>query len=189
MFQLPTVEHDHLLSTHLLLASLAIKLICYQLSWYHINFTFICYQASFAIRPQLLSTHLLSGQLLSILSCNQQFCYQSSFAIKFSTCSQSFFSKNPQKNGKISQNLEFFSLWQTLRGQRLPETGVIAETMLREDSLATNVPNADLNKQRKKNLLSCQADLKKMVESYDNMPLGVYMNNIVRFFKDDWVII
>ena len=81
--------------------------------------------------------------------------------------------------------MEFFSLWQTLRGQRLPETGVIAETMLREDSLATNVPNADLNKQRKKNLLSCQADLKKMVESYDNMPLGVYMNNIVRFFKDD----
>ena len=57
--------------------------------------------------------------------------------------------------------------------------------MLREDSLATNVPNADLNKQRKKNLLSCQADLNKMVESYDNMPLGVYMNNIVRFFKDD----
>ena len=57
--------------------------------------------------------------------------------------------------------------------------------MLREDSLATNVPNADLNKQRKKNLLSCQADLKKMVESYDNMPLGIYMNNIVRFFKDD----
>ena len=57
--------------------------------------------------------------------------------------------------------------------------------MLREDSLATNVPNADLNKQRKKNLLSCQADLNKMVESYDNMPLGIYINNIVRFFKDD----
>ena len=74
-------------------------------------------------------------------------------------------------------------LWEILAGFQRQES--FAETMLREDSLATNVPNADLNKQRKKNLLSCQADSKKMVESYENMPLGIYMNNIVRFFKDD----
>ena len=66
---------------------------------------------SFAIRPQLLSTHLLSSltcsqaNLLSILKCNQQFCYQSSFAIKFLTSSQSlllpfFPPKNLQKKWK-----------------------------------------------------------------------------------------
>ena len=118
----------HLLSTHLLSASLAISLTCYQphllsphllSNSFTINsvaITFICYQASFAIRPQLQSTHLLSSltcylaNLLSILSCNQQFCYQSSFAIKFSTCSQSlylpvFFLKIRQKMKK------FLKIW------------------------------------------------------------------------------
>ena len=68
-------EHDYLLPTHLLSNSFAIN---------SVAITFICYQASFAIQPQLLSTHLLSGQfainpqlqstiLLSIIICYQIF--------------------------------------------------------------------------------------------------------------------
>ena len=131
------LEHDHLLSTHLLSThllwaslaipslainslaknSLAIKLICYQLSCYHIHLLSsliffpastaidtlairpICYQSSVAINNFSINHHLLSNFRLAL---NHYF--------------NQFFSENPQKNGKISQNLEFFSLWQTLRG-------------------------------------------------------------------------
>ena len=84
----PHLLSPHLLSKHLLSNSFTIN---------SVAITFICYQASFAIQPQLLSTYLLSSltcyqaNLQPILNCNQQFCYQSSFAIKFSTCSQSLF--------------------------------------------------------------------------------------------------
>ena len=106
------------LSKHLLSNSFTIN---------SVAITFICYQASFAIRPQLLFTHLLSSltcyraNLLSILSCNQQFYYQSSFAIKFSTCSQSlflsfFFLKLRQKNWKNFSKFGILQFLQTLRG-------------------------------------------------------------------------
>ena len=102
----------HLLSTHLLSSSFAIN---------SVAFTFICYQASFAIRPQLLSTHLLSSltcyqaNLLSILRCNQQFGYQShlrsNFRLALNHYFNQFFPKIRGKNEKISENLEFLSLW------------------------------------------------------------------------------
>ena len=93
--------------------SLAISLTCYPLTCYqtHLLSTQLI-SHSFAIKP-----HLLSGlncyrhtcyqaNLLSILS---HFCYQSSFAVKFSPCSQSLletvFSKNPQKMEK------FLKIW------------------------------------------------------------------------------
>ena len=63
--------------------------------------TFNCYHVSFAIRPQLLSTHLPL-----ILSCNPQFCYQSRFAIKiFDFLSILFSPKNLQKMEK------FLNIW------------------------------------------------------------------------------
>ena len=106
------MEHDHLLSTYLLSASLAIP--SFAIRTFAI--TFICYQASFAIQPQLLSTYLLSS--LTCYQANQQFCYQSSFAIKFSTCSRSLFNQFfPLKiRKKCLKILEFFILWRTLRG-------------------------------------------------------------------------
>ena len=74
------------------------------------------------------------------------------------------------------------TLWDVLDGFQRQEAS--AETILREDSLATNVVNTDRNKQRNQKHMNYQADLRKMVESYNNMPLGIYMNNIVRFFND-----
>ena len=115
----PHLLSPHFLSTHLLSNSFAIN---------SVAITFICYQASFAIRPQLLSTHLLSSltcyqaNLLWILSCNQQFCYQSSFAINNFAINHNLLSNfrlplNPYfyhffllkiwKKGKISRHLEF----------------------------------------------------------------------------------
>ena len=115
-------------------------IICYQLTCYHLQsksvatslqfYRHICYQThslstklrslSFAIKPHLhsgLNCYLTFYQanLLSILSYNQKFYNQSSFAIQFSTCSQSlilpiFFLKI-RKKWKISQNFEFFILW------------------------------------------------------------------------------
>ena len=139
-----TCYQTHLLSTQLLSHSFAIKphllsgLNCYRHTCYQALLAFrpICYQSSVAINNFAINHHLLSNFRLAL---NHYF--------------NQFFSKNPQKNGKISQNLEFFSLWQTLRGH-----GVGSFCSL----LSWHI-------------------------SYDNMPLGIYMNNIVRFFKDDWV--
>ena len=64
--------------------------------------------------------------------------------------------------------------------QEVPTTEASAETMLGWAIL----PNADVNKQRKQRHLVSEADLRKMFESYENIPLGVYMNNIVRFLTN-----
>ena len=88
--------------------------------------SFICYQASLSIRPQLITTHLLSNltcyqaNLLLILCCNQRFFYQSSFAITLSTSSQSLFlpffspenlqkkiKKNSQRSWVFDTNSDF----------------------------------------------------------------------------------
>ena len=98
---------NHLLSTQLRSHSFAIKPhllsglncnrhICYQAS---LAIGPICYQSSVAINNFTINHHLLSNFRLAL---NHYF-YQ-------------FFRKIRQKNGKISQNLEFFSFWQTLRG-------------------------------------------------------------------------
>ena len=78
-------NQNKLLSAFHAIQTFSIKLICFQT---HLLSTQLG-SHSFAIRPQLLSTYLLSSltcyqtNLLSILSCNQQFFYQSSFALKF----------------------------------------------------------------------------------------------------------
>ena len=102
----PHLLSPHLLSPHLLSNSFAIN---------SVDITFICYQASFAIRPQLLSTHLLSGQfainpqlqstiLLSIIICYQIFALLSIIIL------ETVFSKNPQKMEKFLKIWNFQSL-------------------------------------------------------------------------------
>ena len=69
------------------------------------------------------------------------------------------------------------NLWDILdRFQRLQAS---AETMLREDSLATNVPN--VNKQKKQLPLVFKADLRKMIDLWKYAS----RNNIVRLFGDN----
>ena len=108
----------HLLSKHLLSNSFTIN---------SVAITLICYPASFPIRCQLLSTHLLSS-----LTCYQaNLLYQSSVAVNNFAFNHHllsnfrlplnpyffhFFLLKTAKNGKLFENLEFFILWQTLRG-------------------------------------------------------------------------
>ena len=113
-----TCNQNQLLSASLAIQRFAIKLFTIN----SVAITLIFDQASFAIWPQLLMTHLLSSltcyqaNLLSILGCNQQFCYHSSFAIEiFDFLLILIFTlKICKKNGKISQHLELFILWQTV---------------------------------------------------------------------------
>ena len=113
-----TCNQNQLLSASLAIQRFAIKLFTIN----SVAITLIFDQASFAIWPQLLMTHLLSSltcyqaNLLSILGCNQQFCYHSSFAIEiFDFLLILIFTlKICKKNGKISQHLEIFILWQTV---------------------------------------------------------------------------
>ena len=117
------LKSSQLLSASLAIQTFAIKLINYQLSCDHIHLisSLICYPTSTAIDTFAFKPHLLSSQfavnpqlqstiLLSIIICYQIFDFLSIITFTF------FSPKNFQKNGKISQNLEFFILWQTLRG-------------------------------------------------------------------------
>ena len=108
--------------------SVAISLTCYpkicyqtlyyQLSCDHINFrsSLICYLASIANDTFAIKPHLLSGQftinprlqstiLLSFIICYQIFDFLLILIFTLKIC---------KKNGKISQHLEIFILWQTV---------------------------------------------------------------------------
>ena len=106
-------NQNQLLSASLAIQTFAIKLIYYQLSGdqIHLISSLIYYLASTAIDTFAINPKMQSIILLSIIIC-----------IKFSTSSQSLFLpiffllKICKRNGKISQHLEFFILWQTLRG-------------------------------------------------------------------------
>ena len=176
------LEHDHLLSTHLLSTHLlsaslvipslaintfAIKLICYQLSCFHIHLlsSLICYPASTAIDTLAIKPHLLSGQfainppLQSTIWLSIIICYQI-FALLWIIILTNFFQKSGEKMKK------FLKIWNS------SVSGKLCVGMESARFVASS---------------KGPADLKKKVESYDNMPMGIYMNNIVRFFKVDWV--
>ena len=65
----------------------------------HLLSSLIRYPTSAAIETFAIKPHLHQANLLSILSCTQQFCYQLSFAIKF-------FPKNPPKMEKFLKILK-----------------------------------------------------------------------------------
>jgi len=105
-------NQNQLLSASSAIQTFSIKLI-YTINSFAITFAIIddhiCYPASSAIWPQMLSSlTCYQTNLLSILSCNK-ICYQI-FDLLSILIFTKFFSKNPEKNLKISLNLEFFIL-------------------------------------------------------------------------------
>ena len=74
------------------------------------------------------------------------------------------------------------NVWEVIEGFQRQKA--CAGVMLREDSLATNVANTDESKERNQQQRVYREDLKRMVQNYNNVPITVYCNNIVRFFKD-----
>ena len=161
---------SHLLSIHLLSASLSPHLLSNSFTINSVAFTFICYQASVAINNFVINHNLLSNFRLAL---NQYFSV--------------FFHKNPPKKWKnfskfgILQFLANFS-WAWSRLVLLPQVKV--QNLLKDSNnyLYFHYKDKVNNTQATYSFLSI-ADLKKMVQSYDNMPLGIYMNNIVRFFQ------